>query len=183
MPSREVNIPDSQVLEYYEKNKTTDPQLSEPLRFSFTHIRVKTLEDANAVIKRLEKKEEPAALAKKLSTAPDAQTSSGVIRKADENLIKNVYGEAFLDALKAVSEGKIIGPIPYAGEYEIAKHEGSIASTIIPFDQIKNTLKTNLEQKAGGKAAQDLVSNLKKAAEPKIYRSSYVQEPNKPANF
>ena len=106
-----------QVREYYDKNTATDPQFSEPNRFSFTHIKVKTAQEANSVKARLLANEAIDKLAKELSTASDAQ-NGGVVKKNSQMMLERQYGKEFADALATASEGMVIGPIKVQDGFE-----------------------------------------------------------------
>ena len=190
----EVNIPESQAREYYDKNKTTDPQLSEPNRFSFTHIKVKTAQEANSVKKRLLANEDIDKLAKELSTAPDAK-NGGSVKKAPQMMLERQYSKEFADALANASEGMIIGPIKVQDGFEVARHEGKLVSKTKPFEEVAPAIKRNLEQKGKSEATEKFKETLKKdsasksfispllaAPAPKAEEAKSAKEPNLPVD-
>jgi len=172
----DVNVSESQMREYYDKNKTTDPQLSEPNRFSFTHIKVKTAEEANSVKKRLLANEPIATLAKELSTAPDAK-NGGAVKKAPQMMLERQYGKEFADAMANASEGMVIGPIKVQDGFEVARHEGKLASKVKPFEEVAPMIKRNLEQKAKMEATEKFRETLKKDSASKSYTSPLLEAP------
>jgi peptidyl-prolyl cis-trans isomerase C len=175
----EVNVPDANVREYYEKNKYSDPQLFEPNRFSFTHIRTATAQEANAVKKRIESGEDIEGIAKEVSIAPDAR-NGGVVKKLPESMLLQQYGKAFVDALKASSEGQVIGPIKTNDGYEVVRHEGKLIAKAYPYEMVKGIIKQRLESTTKAEAQQKFLEDLKKADESKVYISPLIEAP-KPA--
>ena len=156
----EVNVPEATIHEYYEKNKATDPQFSEPNKFSFTHIRVKTIAEANTVANRIKAGEEPSAIAKALSIAPDAK-NGGIVKKAPQPNLYRMFGADFAKAIETGSEGQIIGPVAVNGEFEVARFEGKLSAKAIPFEQVRGMIKSNLEQKEKGEATQKYLDTLR----------------------
>jgi parvulin-like peptidyl-prolyl isomerase len=172
----DVNISDAQVKEYYEKNKTTDPQLSEPNRFSFTHIKVKTADEANAVKKRLLANEDIDKLAKELSIAPDGK-NGGSVKKTPQMMIERQYGKEFADALANGSEGMILGPIKVQDGFEVVRHEGKLAAKVKPLEEVAPNIKRNLEQKGKMEATEKFRETLKKDSAAKSYTSPLLDAP------
>lgn len=172
----DVNISDAQVKEYYEKNKTTDPQLSEPNRFSFTHIRLKTIAEANAVKTRLLANEDIDKLAKELSTAPDGK-NGGAVKKSPQMMLERQFGKEFVDALANGSEGMVIGPIKVQDGFEVARHEGKLASKVKPFEEVAPNIKRNLEQKGKMEATEKFKETLKKDSAAKSSLSPLLEKP------
>jgi peptidyl-prolyl cis-trans isomerase C len=174
--ANEVNIPDANVREYYEKNKETDSQLSEPVRLSFTHIGVKTLDEANSVIKRIKAGEDIDKIAKEVSIARDAKTG-GMVKKLPLAAVEMQYGKEFADALLSASEGQIMGPVKTREGFEIARHEGKLSAKVLPFEQVGPMIKRNLEQQAKLEATQKFTETLKKGSQSKIYISPLLETP------
>jgi hypothetical protein len=172
----EVNVPDANVYEYYEKNKAADPQLGTPLRFSFTHVRTKTIEEANAVKKRIAAGEEIANIAREFSIDSDAK-KGGALKQAPQAMVEDQFGKAFADALAASSEGGIIGPVAVSGGFEVARHEGRLAAKTHPFETVKDAIKRRLEQQAKAEASQKFTEELKKQSEPNTYMSPLLETP------
>jgi peptidyl-prolyl cis-trans isomerase C len=174
--AEEVNVPDANVREYYDKYKDTDPQLSEPNRLSFAHVRTKTIEEANAVKKRIEAGEDIAVIAKELSITPDAK-NGGAVKKMPQMSVARQYGREFANAMTAAAEGEIIGPIKVRDGFEVARNEGKLASKVYPFDKVRKTIKSNLEQTAKAQATEKFKEELKKQSQSKIYFSPVLETP------
>ena len=172
----EVNIPDANIREFYEKNKNTDSQLFEPNRLSFAHVRTKTAEEANSVKKRIEAGEALEMLAKELSIAPDAK-KGGTVKKLPEPIVNQQYGQDFLDAFNGASEGEVFGPVKMKDGYEIARHEGMLIRKVYPYDMVKGIIRQRLESTLKTDTQQKFVDELKKREQPKVYFSPLIESP------
>lgn len=169
----EVKVTDQQVQKYYEENKQTDPTLTEPMYLSFSHITLNSLEDAEAVLKRINAGEDINVLAKELSVASDAQ-KEGKADKYQESMVKGRFGDDFLNALLNASEGQIIGPVKNKdGKYEIARHEGKRASRLKDFEKVQQMIRANLENQAQKKAVDNLINGLREKAKQR-YKMNLV---------
>lgn len=172
---------DEQVLDYYQKNKDTDPALKEPRRFSFSHIKTKTLREAQALIQRINQGAGINDLIQEPSAADDTKEGEKV-QKLVENLVRARYGQKFLDALLAASEGAIIGPIKLRdGSYEIARYEKTFPASPKPFEQAQKVIKAKLTRDARGKALDNLIASLREKAQSRIVKSKQLLEAEKTA--
>ncbi|OHB54978.1 MAG: hypothetical protein A2Y12_00950 [Planctomycetes bacterium GWF2_42_9] len=175
----DVKVSDSEVQKYYDENKETDPRLKEPTYISFSHITVDTPEKANDIIEQINKGAEINELAKTESVAADAK-KGGKSAKFREESIAQRYGKDFLDALNNATEGQIIGPIKNKeGKYEVARHEGKRASYILPFDNVKDQIKSTLENEKKKNAVQDLLNNLQEKSKDKCKKADIFTESQK----
>lgn len=172
---------DEQALDYYQKNKDTDPALKEQRRFSFSHIKTKTLEQAQALVQRIKQGAEINDLIQEPSTADDAKEGERV-QKLMENLVGARYSQKFLDALLAASEGEIIGPVKRKdGSYGIARHERTFPAGTKPFEQVQKIIKAKLTRDVQGKALDNLIASLKEKAQSRIVKSKQLLEAEKAA--
>ncbi len=172
----DVKISDEQVKKYYDENKETNPNLKEPNYLSFSHITLDTLEQAQAVFKRVESGEDIDKLAKELSTAGDAK-KGGLAFKYQEKTILSRFGQEFLDDLAKASEGQIIGPVKNKdGKYEVARFEGKLSAKIKNFDKVKDEIRSFLEDQARDRAGQDLLDNLRKNARQRYKKTGILTE-------
>jgi peptidyl-prolyl cis-trans isomerase C len=177
-----VKITDEDVAAYYEKNKQTDPESTTSGNLSFSHIRTNTLEEAQAVLEKLKAGENIIELAKKLSVASDNIKGGEVKQQAyiqirrlysEEFLEKLKASEEFLDKLKAAKEGDFVGPVAVGrkGQYEVARKDGETKPTSLPFEQVKDKLRSQLERNGRRDAYQSLLDSLMKEATDKIVKS------------
>lgn len=172
-----VETTDADVLAHYEKNKKTDRTLMQPGNLSFSHVRTKTLKEAEAVLERLKSGEGINELAKELSISIDARRG-GVVRERRHRDVEKRFGSSFLEALEAAKDGELIGPIKVDKDdgYEVARKTGEIKPTPRPFDEVKNRIKSDLQRAGRNNALKSLLDRLKKEAEHKIVKSARLVE-------
>lgn len=176
-----VEISDEKVLAYYEQNKETDPQLKRPGYLSFSHIRTKTLEQAQTALERIEAGEDINALARELSVYADAK-KGGVAKKYMYKTVKRRFGEEFFVAMTAAKKEDLIGPVKTKDNaYEVARCEGKTEPKILPFEKVKEQIKAKLEQTEKSNAFKSLMDTLKEKAADKIVRSPRITQPEKPS--
>ncbi|HUT29902.1 MAG TPA: peptidyl-prolyl cis-trans isomerase [Sedimentisphaerales bacterium] len=176
-----VKITDEDVAAYYEKNKQTDRMLTTPGKLSFSHIRTETLEEAQTVLEKLKAGEDISALAKKSSVASDA-ILGGAVKERDYNQIRQLFSEEFLEKLKAAKEGELVGPMLVPGRkgnYEVACKDGETKPTPLPFEQVKENLKSQLELAGKRDAYKSLLDSLVKEAADKTVKSPRLIEAEK----
>jgi hypothetical protein len=179
-----VKITDKDVLAYYEKNKQTDRKLAKPGYLSFSHIRTNTLEEAQAVFKRIKAGENINELAKELSIFSDGRRG-GVVGKRRYMIVEKRFGTKFLEELRAAKEGELIGPIEVEEddgyEYEVARKKSEIKPVPKPFEEVKDRIQSQLQRTEKNKAYQSLLDSLKNKATGKIVKSPRLIEAEKAA--
>ena len=175
-----VEISDEKVLAYYEENKETDPRLKQPGYLSFSHIRTKTQEQAQAALERIKAGEDINELAKELSIYSDAK-KGGVAKKYMYKTVKRRFGDAFFSAMTAAKKNDLIGPVKTKDNaYEIARLEGKTEPKILPFEKVKDRIKARLERTEKSEAFKSLLDTLKEKAADKIVRSPRAIQTGKP---
>lgn len=175
-----VKISDEKALTYYEENKETDLRIKQPGYLSFSHIRTKTLEEAQAVLERIKAGEDISALAKELSVHLDARRG-GVARRYMYEIVEKRFGTKFFEALVAAKEGELMGPIKIKDNaYEVARLDGKIEpKPPLLFEKVKDQIKSLLERTEKANAFKSLLDSLKKEAADKIVRSPLITQPGK----
>lgn len=169
--SNAVKISDEQALAYYEENKGTDRRLRQPGTLSFSHIKTKTLEEAQAALERIKAGEKINALAKELSIYKDAK-NGGVVKKSSYTMVKGYFGNNFFEAITAARESELIGPIKARkNTYEIARQEGKTEPKAMPFEKVKDKIKSKLERTEKANAVRSLLDSLREKAADKIVKS------------
>lgn len=169
---------EADVNDYYSKNKDTDPRLSEPERFSFTHLLVKTLDEAQAALAKVKAGEDIGALARQLSKSPDA-ASGGAMKKMPASYVQMRYGKEVYAALAAGQDGQLLGPVQTKDGFEVIRHEGRLAAMVKPLDAIKDQIKGELERRAKSAAVEKFISSLKEKAAPEIQKSEFLIQAEK----
>jgi len=171
-----VKVTDEETLAFYEKNKDTEQRLRDPVRLSFSHISVESLEKAQELVDKIKAGADINELAKTNSKNRDAE-KGGVVLKMPESTTSRNFGRKLTDALLASSEGKIIGPVKGKAKfYEVARHEGKLAAKAKPFKNVKEQIQSQLLQTAKREATQNLLTSLKEKAESKIKKSEVIFE-------
>jgi len=175
-----VKIDDAKLNSYYEENKTTDPMLNRPALFTFSHIRTKTVEDAQKALERIKAGEDMNSLAKELSIHPDGKTG-GVVKKTGSATIQRIYSAKLNESLLAAKEGELIGPVKSDdGTYEVARLDNKTEQQITPFEKIKDQLRAKLERTEKGNAFKSLLDSLRKDAADKVVKSPHIISAEKP---
>ena len=109
------------------------------------------------------------------------------MRNSTETTIDGRFGGEFLNAILYASQGDIIGPVKATlgmgrGErYEVARFEGKVEGRIKSYDEVKDYIKTRLEQAEKDKAVKDLQKSLEEKASDKIFRSEQILKQETPA--
>ena len=171
-----VKIDDAKVKAYYEETSATDPKLNRPALFSFSHIRTKTVEDAQKALERIKAGEDMNSLAMELSIHPDGKTG-GAVKKNDSTTIQRVYGAKLNEALLAAKKGELIGPVKSDdGTYEVARIDNKTEPQITPFEKVKEQLRAKLERTEKSNAFKSLLDSLRKDAASKVVKSPRIIE-------
>lgn len=174
-----VEISDEQISIYYQENKDTDPSLKQPGYLSFSHIRTKTLVDANSVLERIKAGEDIAALAKELSISGSAQ-KGGVAKRYMYRTVKKSFSKKFFEAISTAQAGQLVGPLKIRGNtYAVARLEEKTEPQAFAFEKVKDRIKSNLLRKARAKAFSSLMESLKQQAADRIVKSQRVIEAEK----
>jgi len=176
-----VSVSDERALAYYEENKETDPRLSQQGYLTFSHITTGTLSEAEAVLKRLKAGENINELARELSADSDAKRG-GVARRMMYRRVKRRFGAEFFEAITAAEKDELIGPVEVEGEgYDVARKEEETKPKPIPFEEVKDRIKSQLGRAEKDKAFKELLDSLKQEAADKIVKSQRLIEAEKAA--
>jgi parvulin-like peptidyl-prolyl isomerase len=178
----EATVSDEEVRTYYEQGKDTDRRLQKPGRLSFTHIRTRTIEDAQKVLERLKAGEDIIELAKELSIHSDS-SGGGTVVESQYRRVERNFGDDFFDALSGAEQGQLVGPIELEDNlgFEIGRKDGDVKPEPVPFEKVKDRLRQQLVRTKGRKAYSDLVSSLMAQAGAKIVKSQRLVDAEKAA--
>jgi parvulin-like peptidyl-prolyl isomerase len=175
-----VEITEQDIQDYYEKNKLTSSQITEPPRLSFSHIRTKTLDAAQAALERVRQGEDINALAKELSVYHDSRRG-GKVKDLIERAVKTGYGRAFLKALQEASEGELVGPIKTGNDfYEVAQLEGRREGRTKSLKEVKEQLRATLLRRFQNRNIEERLDVLKKKANAEIFVEHVLSRPPQP---
>jgi len=177
-----VEISDEKLLAYYEENKQTDSRLEEPGYLSFSHIRTRTLEDAQAVLERIKAGEDISKLAKELSIYRDAGRG-GVVKRHRYSVVKRRFGDEFFETITAAEAGKLVGPVKSQEDsYEVARLENKTEPKIMPFEKVKEQIRSGLQRTERENAFRTLLDSLKEASADRIVKSPRIIQKDKSAS-
>jgi peptidyl-prolyl cis-trans isomerase C len=175
-----VKVTEQDIQDYYEKNKDTSSQIKDPPRLSFSHIRTKTLESAQAALERIKQGEDINELAKELSVYHDSKRG-GKVTNLIERAVKTGYGQAFLKALQAAFKGELVGPIKTSNDfYEVARLEGKQEGRIKSLEEVKEELKTTLLYRFQNRSIEERLDALKKKENAEIFAEQMLRQPRSP---
>jgi hypothetical protein len=172
-----VEISDERALAHYRKTIDTDPGLSGPGYLTFSHVRTKTLEEAQAVLRSIKAGENINDLARQRSIHSDAGRG-GMVKRHMYMAVEKRFGQKFLDALKTAKKGELIGPVKVEQDdgYEVALKQDETKPIPRPFDKVKDRIKSRLEREEKDKALTSLLDSLTKAAADKVVKSPRLIE-------
>jgi peptidyl-prolyl cis-trans isomerase C len=175
----EATVSDEDVRAYYEQNKGTNRISQQPGHLSFTHIRTRSLEEARKVLERLKAGEDINKLAKALSIYRDGVLGGTV--DAPYKIVERGFGEDFLEDLTEAEQGQFVGPIELGKDlgFEVVRKDGETKPTPMPFEDVKDRLRTSLEQVAGREAFMALVKSLVEQAGDRITKSQRLLDAEK----
>ena len=169
-----VEINDKTALNFYNENKDDDVQLRKLGEIGFVHVQTKTIDEAKDVLKRIKAGEDISELAKKLSTHRDGK-KGGVAKKYKYKTVERRFGKEFFDAVVAVKKGELVGPVKdKKGNYEVARQTYKSEPGVLPFEKVKEAIKTRLMRIEKEKSFTSLIDSLKKASAGKIVKSPKI---------
>lgn len=169
-------ISDEDILQYYEQRKKIDYRLKVLPKFTFSHIAVKSIEQAREIRTKIEAGADINKLAKQLSLAADAKNGGKVTGMA-QNMVQMRYGLSLVNALMEASAGDIIGPVGgQKGTFEVARLDSKTEEQIKPFEEVKDTIRKTMENEAKGSALEELLESLREKAAGKIRRSARIAD-------
>jgi len=179
-----VEVTDERAQEYYEQNKDRDYRLSRPGSISFSHVRTRTLEQAQSVLNRIKAGEKIEALARELSIHPDRATG-GIAEKFSLRKTESAFGDDFVEAIRAANQGELVGPIELEDEqgYEVAVKHEEVPPEPRPFERVKSYIKAKLRRTEGDKLVKSLVERLKEEASGEIIKTKRLMEAEQAASL
>lgn len=151
-----VSVTDAQIREQYRKMVRGEDIRVEILRFVFapeeTSAKARDVAyvKAQGLARRMRSGEDPQALAKEfLVTQPEATLRRGEVAPTLE------------DAIFAARPNEVVGPLETAQGYLVVKVLRHHTGSVLPFDQAKDRIRSQLEQEAFGRAVKDLRTSLR----------------------
>lgn len=131
-----IQIPDEELEKYYKENK---PDFFRDLTLRASHILVDTEEKAEEVLKEINDGADFGDVAKKYSSCPSKDSGGDLGFFTKGKMVKE-----FDDAVFNMSVGEISKAIKTQFGYHVIKLTEQKAAGILPFDEIKESLKKEL---------------------------------------
>lgn len=151
-----VSVTDAQIREQYRKMVRGEDIKAELLRFVFTPTeqtaksRDTAYANAQTVARRMRSGEDPMALAQEFGIAePKATLSRGEVAPAIE------------DAIFAARVNETVGPLETGQGYLVVKVMRHETGNVLPFDQAKERIRSQLQQESFARAVKDLRTTLR----------------------
>jgi len=168
-------VTEEQALEYYEKNRQTDPRLMRQGFLVFNHVRTATRQEADAAANRIKGGEDIKQVASQLSTHEDAERSGRAAGSYAR--IRERFGEKLFEALLKAPVEELVGPIEVDDdEYELAVLQRKVEPEPLSFEKVRDRIKGQLRRDQGKKAHQKLLDSLRQQAADKIVKSPRLLE-------
>lgn len=157
-------ISEDQLKKYYEENKTT--QFTKEPEAHLQHILFAENDKATAekVLKEIQGGADFGALAAKYSTDPGSKNSGGDLGSAPTSK----YVKEFQEAADKLKVGEVSGLVKSQFGWHIIKKLGETPGGIQPYEEVKDLIKSTLEQEARTKAWNDYLAKLKEKAKIEI---------------
>ena len=176
----EFEITEEEVKEYYEENKDTADNLRMPEMITFSHVRTRTLEEAESARKRIEDGEKINDLAGELSVHADA-AAGGRLERQVPGGIRRDFGRHFLDTVWKAEEGELLGPIKVAGglAYEIVLLETHTESRPLSLAVTKESIERLLKPVKARERYDAFLESLEEQAADQIVKSPRLLEAEK----
>jgi len=170
---KNVSITEGELRQYYEANKS-EYQVSAALLVRV--ILLKTLEDAENILAKLNQGEDFAELATQYSVDVRSAKSGGSIGVIERDKID----PKIWSAISRLKEGEISGIIETDFGFNIALVEKVVApETYQPFEEAKDEIRLKLLPQKREKAYDEMVSQLEKDADIKIFASKIPEASQK----
>ncbi len=157
-------ISEDQIKKYYEDNKST--QFSKEPEAHLQHILFAENDKATAekVLKEIQGGADFGALAAKYSTDPGSKNSGGDLGSAPTSK----YVKEFQEAADELQVGEVSGLVKSQFGWHIIKKLGETPGGIQPYEEVKDLIKSTLEQEARTKTWNDYLAKLKEKAKIEI---------------
>jgi parvulin-like peptidyl-prolyl isomerase len=164
----DVKVSDADVQKYYNDHKS---QYGVPEQRDIAHILVKTKAQADDLYNQVTHGGDFAALAKKFSQDPGSKNQGGKLTISKGQTVGPFDQTAFL-----LKTGQISRPVKTEFGYHIIKALGPVKpAKTTPFKDVKESIRTQLQQTKKNEAMTNWVNELKKKYDGKIkYQAGYA---------
>lgn len=157
---KDINIPDDELKNYYDSN------LDSFREGNVSHILIKDEEKAKEIRERAANGEDFATLAKEFSEDPGSKDKGGSLGVTAYDTTQ--YVPEFTEGFKKLKEGEISEPVKSSHGYHIIKVTDYKEKS---FDESKDSIKTNLENKKKNELYTEALEQWKKDYKIKTYEN------------
>jgi parvulin-like peptidyl-prolyl isomerase len=152
--TKDVTVTDAEIRKYYDDNID---QFTKPETRDVAHILVKTKAEAEKIRQQLLDGADFAELAKKFSTDTQSGKAGGDLGAQP----KETYVKPFGDAAWALKTGEISEPVKSQFGWHIIKALSDVTpKKVTPFDEVKDTIRSQLLETKKNKAMQAWVDQV-----------------------
>ena len=174
---KDVTVSDDEIQSYYNENK--ESQFSVGAGATVAHILVadkgadgavdfdKSLETANALKAKIDAGADFAEVAKENSTDTGTAQNGGSLGFIPYN--STDYVTEFMDGFKDLKEGEVSNPIKSSYGYHIIKATGLKDAEVTPLEDVKEEIKSQLEQQKQGEVFNAKIEEWKNSLKVTIH--------------
>ena len=174
---KDVTVSDDDIQIYYDENK--DSEFTESAGAIVAHILVadknddgsidfdKSLEKANELKAKIDAGADFAEVAKESSVDTGTAVNGGSLGFVEYNSTQ--YVTEFMDGFKGLKEGEVSEPVKSDYGYHIIKATGLKDAVVKPLDDVKDEIKSKIEQQKQGEAFDAKIEEWKKSIKVKTY--------------
>lgn len=142
---KDISVSDEDVKKNYEENK--DIKYINKPGADMYHILLKDEETAKKAKARLDKGEDFKKVSDEMSEDPGAKAQGGSLGFVEYDTKQMV--KEFMDGAKPLKEGEVSGPVKSQFGYHIIKVKNvKTTGSVKPFEEVKDSIKADLEQRA-----------------------------------
>lgn len=153
-------VSEKELKDYYKSHIS---EFTPPEEIKARHILLRTQSQANKVLRQIEEGKDFAELAKKNSIDPTAPKGGRLeLQDGSEWLPRGAFEASFEHALFGIPKGKIGGPIKTQFGWHILKLEDRRQPKVRSFVEVRNMIKSRLEDEKRSEMHKQLTSELKK---------------------
>lgn len=162
---KDVTVSDDDIQNYYNENK--DSQYTVGAGANVSHILVADEDTAKNLKAKLDAGADFAQLAKENSTDTGTKDKGGNLGFIPYNSTQ--YVAEFVNGFKDLKEGEVSAPVKSQYGYHLIKVTGLKQSEVTPLDQVKEEIKSQLEQQKQGEAFNAKIDEWKNSIKVKTY--------------
>ena len=168
--TKEIKISDRDIQAHYEKNKA---QFTQPASRDVSHILVKKKAEADALYRQVQNGADFAALARRFSQDTSTKAAGGKLP-----VTKGSYAPRFEEAVFALETGEVSKPVKTQFGWHIIKAlTAAKAERTTPLADVKDSIRSQLEQERKNKTVDDWLKSIEKKYEGETVYAAGFEPP------